>query len=47
MEYEEEDPEEFEEKIKRLTSDLAKQMKESKRLDTEIRKNLADIGYEF
>jgi type I restriction enzyme M protein len=41
----EEDPEEFEEKMKRLTSELAKQMKEGKKLDEEIKKNLGGIGF--
>jgi len=42
-----EDDEEFEEKMKRLTSELARQMEEGKRLDEEIRKNLRGIGYDF
>ena len=41
---EEEDDEEFEEKMKRLASELAKQMKEGKKLDEEIRENLERIG---
>jgi len=41
---EEEDDEEFEEKMKRLTSELAKQMKEGKKLDEEIRENLEGLG---
>ncbi|AFU59832.1 N-6 DNA methylase [Candidatus Nitrososphaera gargensis Ga9.2] len=44
-EEEEEDDEEFEEKMNRLTSELAKQMEEGRRLDEEIKKNLASIGY--
>lgn len=44
---EEEDPEEFEEKMKRLTSDLAEQFKESDRLEEEIKANLRGIGYEL
>jgi type I restriction enzyme M protein len=44
-EEEEEDDEEFEERMKRLTSELAGQMEEGKRLDEEIRKNLASIGF--
>ncbi len=44
---EEEDPIEFEEKMKQLTAKIAKQMNEGKILDAEIRKNLASIGYEF
>ena len=46
-EEEEEDTEVFEEKMKRLTSELSKQMKEGKRLDEEIKKNLKGIGYGF
>jgi type I restriction enzyme M protein len=46
-EEEEDDPEEFEEKMKRLTSDLAKQMEEGKRLDVLITKNLASIGFKI
>ncbi len=44
---EEEDPEEFEEKMKRLTSELAKQFEESDRLEDEIKANLRRIGYEL
>jgi len=44
---EEEDPEEFEEKMKRLTSDLAEQFKESHRLEKEISNNLKMIGYDI
>ena len=35
----------FEDKMKALTSALAKQMEEEKRLDEEIKKNLAGIGF--
>ncbi len=42
---EEEDDEEFEEKMKRLTKELAKQMEEEKRLNEEIKKNLESIGF--
>jgi len=42
---EEEDDEAFEEKMKRLTAELAEQMKESVMLDEEIRKNLEGIGF--
>lgn len=44
---EEEDPEEFEEKMKRLTSELAEQFKESDRLEEEISNNLKMIGYDI
>jgi len=44
---EEEDPEEFEEKMKRLTSELSNQMKEEKRLDDEIKSNLEKIGWKI
>ena len=40
----EEDDEVFEEKIKRLTAELSKQMQEEKRLDEEIKTQLAKIG---
>lgn len=43
----EEDDEEFDEKMKRLTSELAGLFKESERLEKEIRKNLGSIGYDF
>jgi type I restriction enzyme M protein len=43
----EDDGEPFSEKMKRLTSDLAKQFEESARLEKEIRKNLKGLGYEF
>ncbi|MCG2726006.1 MAG: DUF559 domain-containing protein [Elusimicrobia bacterium] len=43
----EEDDEKFEEKMKRLTSELSKQMKQGKKLDEEIKKNLTGIGYEI
>lgn len=46
-EEEEDDPEEFEEKMNRLTSDLAKQMEDGKKLDSEIKKNLANIGFKI
>lgn len=44
-EVEDEDKEFFEEKMKKLTAELAEQMKEGKRLDEEIKKNLESIGY--
>jgi len=43
----EEDAEPFDEKMKRLTGELADQMAEAQRLDVEIRKNLESIGYGF
>lgn len=46
-EEEEEDDEAFEQKINRLTAELAKQMEEGKRLDEEIKNNLERIGYGF
>ncbi len=42
---EEEDNEAFEEKMKRLTTELAKQMEEGRMLDEEIKKNLEMIGW--
>ena len=44
---EEEDTEPFDEKMKRLTKELAEQFKKSKELEEEIRKNLGMIGYEL
>jgi type I restriction enzyme M protein len=41
----EEDDEAFEEKIKKLTSELAEQFEKSGELEKRIRKNLAGIGY--
>jgi len=43
----EEDDEVFEEKMKKLTAELAEQMEKGQKLDKEIRKNLAGIGYGF
>lgn len=40
------DAEPFEEKMARLTAALGDQFKESARLETEIRKNMAGLGYE-
>ncbi len=44
---EEEDDEAFEEKMKRLTAELAKQMEEGKRLDEEIKRNLEGLGWKI
>lgn len=44
-EEEEDYEEQFEEKMKKLTAELAKQMEEGRRRDEEIRKNLASIGW--
>ncbi len=41
----EEDDQAFEETMKQLTAELAKQMEEGKRLDEEIKKNLEKIGW--
>ena len=43
----EEDDEEFEQKMKRLTTELSKQMEEGKKLDEEIKKNLECIGFKL
>ena len=43
-EEEEEDDESFGEKIRHLTSELSKQMKEGQKLDEEIRISLRGIG---
>ena len=42
----EDDGEPFEEKMERLTGELYEQMKESRRLEEAIRKNLEELGYE-
>lgn len=42
-----EDAEPFDEKMGRLTAELAEQFAKSKKLESEIRKNLGAIGYEF
>jgi len=41
------DGEPFEEKMKRLTTELGEHFAESRRLEDEIRKNLGDLGFEF
>lgn len=43
----EDDGEPFEEKMKRLTKELAMQLEDSKNLDDEIKKNLEGIGFEL
>ncbi|MBH8583881.1 class I SAM-dependent DNA methyltransferase [Thermoactinomyces sp. CICC 10735] len=47
IEETEEDGEAFEDKMVRLTSELADQFAKSRELEEEIRKNLRGIGYEF
>jgi len=44
-EEEGEDKEAFKEKMKRFTFELSKQMEDSKKIDSEIKKNLESIGY--
>jgi type I restriction enzyme M protein len=44
-EEEEDDGEAFDEKMKRLTSELSEQMKQSQTLDHEIKKKLDSIGF--
>ncbi|MBI2167692.1 MAG: SAM-dependent DNA methyltransferase [Candidatus Omnitrophica bacterium] len=46
-EEQEEDPEAFDEKMKRLTGELSKQFNESDQLEEEIKKNLKGIGFGF
>ncbi len=46
-EAQEEDSEVFEEKMKRLTGELATQFSKSDRLEVEIKKNLKGLGYEI
>ncbi|MCX5698645.1 MAG: class I SAM-dependent DNA methyltransferase [Candidatus Omnitrophica bacterium] len=43
----EEDDELFDEKMKRLTSELSSQFKKSKELEQEIKKNLGGLGYDI
>lgn len=43
----EDDGEPFSEKMARLTKQLSEQMKEGEQLDTEIRKNLAGLGFQI
>lgn len=43
----EDDGEPFEDKMKRLTTELSEQMKRSTGLDVEIKKVLGEIGYEI
>jgi len=45
IQEEAEDDEKFEEKMKRLTAELSEQIKEGKKLDEEIKKNLEGIGW--
>lgn len=47
IEEKEEDEEPFEDKMARLTDDLAEQFAKSNKLEEEIRNNLRVIGYEF
>ena len=47
IEEKEEDDEPFEEKMERLTDELAEQFAKSNKLEEEIRENLGEIGYEF
>jgi len=42
-----EDDEPFEEKMERLTGELARMFAKSRELEEEIRKNLGKIGFEF
>jgi type I restriction enzyme M protein len=44
---EEEDPEEFEEKMQKLTAELAEHFKKSEELESEIKANLKELGYEL
>ena len=44
-EAEEDDSEAFADKMARLTAQLAEQFAESAKLEEEIRKNLAGVGY--
>ncbi len=44
---EEEDPEEFEEKMQKLTQEIREQFKKSEDLQKQIKENLKEIGYEL
>lgn len=44
---EEENPEEFEEKMQKLTSELSEQFKKSEELEEKIKANLKELGYEL
>ena len=44
---EEDDGEVFEEKMKKLTSELKEQMNKAKEIDDQITKNLSTIGYDL
>ncbi len=46
-EAQEEDPEAFDEKMKRLTAELSVQFRKSDELEAEIKKNLKGLGYEI
>jgi type I restriction enzyme M protein len=43
----EDDDEEFEEKMKRLTAELSEQFRKSEELERKIKENLAGLGYEL
>lgn len=47
VEIEEEDDEVFDEKMKKLTTELSEQFKESEKLEKDIKENLKMIGYEI
>ena len=44
---EEEDPEEFEEKMQKLTAELSEQFRKSEELEAKIKANLKGLGYNF
>ena len=45
--FEMEDDEVFEKKMKRLTNDLSEQFNQSKELEKKVKENLEKIGYEL
>lgn len=47
IEEQEDDEEPFDDKMKRLTSELSEMFKKSHELEKEIRKKLGAIGYEI
>lgn len=47
FEMEDEDPEDFDEKMKRLTQELGAQLQKSQKLESDIKRNLGDLGYDL
>ena len=47
FEEEEDDDESFEDKMKKITAELRRQIKESKKIEEHIRNNLSELGYDI